>query len=422
MDPPASDSYHRAVDRRDGPDDALSPGEHEAAKGLLGVIADRLESDPEECWLALESFGLLEPESRLAILDALSKHDCSPAARTLFRLMSTGRDQVVREAAQAALSRSSGKPSGRPGNDDFAPAVAVSDGLKPSRAPRSAGQAPSRNVAMILERPRLLRCLVTPLDGQGRGSIVISSGAITQRRTAAFLCDVERGICDVMGAVERDSPDAGGLIDDIDGQTGADGVRDVPELALGLLAGCLTLCGPEIPQTVRDWLDGTLGPSFQPSAFPATIAGLPPASISAAEMLERVDALLDRCPSWLDSSPLTLDIAEEILLREGRPAPDPVRDAGAYRFLFEHRLIHRLELYRRMLLWMAWLWRFSAQSKLSASAFALASQLSDDQYAVPSHPFTVSLTTRSLMAAQRVLGTTLPSPTRRCESPETGTD
>jgi hypothetical protein len=30
----------------------------------------------------------------------------------------------------------------------------------------------------------------------------------------------------------------------------------------------------------------------------------------------------------------------------------------------------------------------------------MAAQLSDEQYAVPSHPFTVELTTRSLLAAQ----------------------
>jgi hypothetical protein len=397
-------------DHRDGPDDAVSAGDQEAAKGnlgVLGVIVDRLESDPEECWLALEGLASLELESRLAILDALSKHDRSPAARTLFRLMSTGRDRVMRQAAQVALSRTVDTPSGHHVNEGSLPAVAASSRLTPARASRTAGDVPSRNLATIIERPRLLCCLVTPLDGQGRGSIVISSGAISQRRTAAFLCDVDRGICDAMGSVERESPDAGSLLDEIDSQTGADGVRDVSELALGLLAGCLTLSGPELPHAVRDWLDGTLGPSFQPSAFPATIAGLDTSSISAAEMPRRVDALFERCPSWVDSSPLTFDLAEEIFLRQGRPSADPVRDAGAYRYLFEHCLSHRLELYRRMLLWMAWLWKCSAQPELSVSALALQSQLSDEQYAVPSHPFMVGLTTRSLMAAQHFFGTSV---------------
>jgi hypothetical protein len=97
---------------------------------------------------------------------------------------------------------------------------------------------------------------------------------------------------------------------------------------------------------------------------------------------------------------LTCELAREIFLREGRVAADPDRDAGAYRYLFEHRLIHRLELYRRMLWWMAWFWWYSAEVGLADSAQALALQLSDEQYAVPAHPFTTALTTRSLEAAQ----------------------
>ena len=51
------------------------------------------------------------------------------------------------------------------------------------------------------------------------------------------------------------------------------------------------------------------------------------------------------------------------------------------------------------------LWKFLDELELSRSALALACQLSDEQYAVPSHPFTVELTTRSLEAAQRLLRT-----------------
>jgi len=56
-----------------------------------------------------------------------------------------------------------------------------------------------------------------------------------------------------------------------------------------------------------------------------------------------------------------------------------------------------------MLLWMGWVWHASGRLELARSAFALAGQLSDDQYAVPSHPFTVALATRSLRAAQESL-------------------
>jgi hypothetical protein len=257
---------------------------------------------------------------------------------------------------------------------------------------------------MRLERtgPRLMRCLVTPVDGSGRGSIGLSVSNAVERRTAAFLCDVRSGICDALGEVEPESDMAGGLLDELEDQADSDCARDAPDLALGLLSGSLTTCANAVPPTVREWLDLMLGPEFQASAVPATIGGIDPSSISTTEMAMRVRGLLEKCPSWLDLSPLTIQLAEEIRLREGSPSPDPTRDSGIYRFLFERRLIGRLELYRRMLLWMAWFWKSSGLNDLSTLALACATELSDEQYAVPSHPFTVELTTRSLLAAQQL--------------------
>jgi hypothetical protein len=255
---------------------------------------------------------------------------------------------------------------------------------------------------MLLDQAgaRLTRSLVTPVDGQGRGIIVISISRLNQRRTAAFWCDVRQGILDVVGEVEPESPGAGGLIDEIAQQTRGSSAADAPELALGLLGGSLMLARPTVPAPVRDWLDGTLGPEFRPSPFPVMIPGLERAELLDDEIPQRACALLQACPSWLDGSSLTYELAEEICLREGPVAANPERDAGAYRFLFEHWLIHRLELYGRMLMWMAWLWDCLGEPELSQSALALAAQLADEQYAVPSHPFIVALTTRSLEAAQ----------------------
>jgi len=272
----------------------------------------------------------------------------------------------------------------------------------PSKIPGDSHQLSAYDSPFSNGRPRVQGCLVAPVDGNGLSTIVISVQRMSQRRTAAFLCDLERGILDVFGDAEPESSDSAGLLEYVDQYAEAECVRDVPELALGLLAGSLLLCQSSVPGAVRFWIDGTLGRDFQPAAFPATIAGLDPLSIPREEIPERAGALLDACPSWLDDSPLTVELAEEIRLREGNSAADPDRDAGAYRFLFEHRLIHRLELYRRMLLWMAWFWKCSDSIELSTLALACASELSDEQYAVPSHPFTVELTTRSLIAAQRL--------------------
>jgi hypothetical protein len=251
-------------------------------------------------------------------------------------------------------------------------------------------------------RTSLVSCLVTQVDGMGRGSIGISVSQGDQRRTAAFLCDVQSGCCDAMGEVEPESATAGGLLDELAEQAESECARNVPELALGLLAGSLTVSANEVPPKVRDWLDHLLGPGFQARVLPATIAGIDPCSIPASAMPARVRDLFEECPSWLDLSRLTFQLAEEIRLREGSPDPDPSRDAGVYRYLFEHRLINRLESYRRMLLWMAWFWKCSGSTDLATTALACASELSDEQYAVPSHPFTVELTTRSLVAAQRL--------------------
>jgi hypothetical protein len=246
----------------------------------------------------------------------------------------------------------------------------------------------------------LARCLVTPVDGWGRATIVVSVNQMHQRRTAAFLCDVQRGIRDVVGEVEPESDSAGGLIDAFDQQPAGDCARDVPELALALLAGSLMLTDVNATHAVGEWLLGTLGPDFRPAELPTVISDLNASSIDHEEMPQRALSILEACPSWLDVSPLTFELAREIWLREGRDAADPTRDAGAYRYLFEHRLSRRLELYGRMLLWMAWLWKYSGLADLSLSAATMAAQLSDEQYAVPSHPFTVELTTRSLLAAQ----------------------
>jgi hypothetical protein len=375
-----------------------------AEKSWLSEIADQLESNPQECWQAFESLEAVEPELRLSIIDELSGLGPGPGAEMLLRLLSSARDPETRAAARAALERMDGDAR-EPLRLAPPPSFAVDREALSGRRDGERGQSMLVPLHSHHSGPRLTRSLVTPVDGRGRGSIVVSVNQRDQRRTAAFLCDVRLGICDVVGEVEPESPRAGGLIEALDQKPEGDCARDIPELALGLLAGSLMLCGPAVPPGVRDWLLGTLGPGFQPAGLPATIPGVDPSSLPQAEMPARAVTVLDACPSWLDSSPLTFELAEEIWLRERRTEADPDRDAGAYRFLFEHRLIHCLELYQRMLLWMAWLWRFLDELELSRSALALGCQLSDEQYAVPSHPFTVELTTRSLKAAQRLLRT-----------------
>ncbi len=160
-----------------------------------------------------------------------------------------------------------------------------------------------------------------------------------------------------------------------------------------------------MPEAVQDWILGTLGPGIRPGDFPAVIPDIDDLDIPYQAMHEHAIAVLEACPTWLDLSPLTCELAEEIWLREGTVSADSDRNAGAYRFLFERRIIDRLEMYRRMLLWMVGLWKVSGEIELSRSARVLAHQLADEQYAVPSNPFTVELTRRSF---RNYLGTKVP--------------
>ena len=80
---------------------------------------------------------------------------------------------------------------------------------------------------------RLVGCLVTPVDGGGRGSIGISVSRANQRTTAAFLCDLRSGVCDALGEVEPESPVAGSLLDELAGQTGSECAETLPSWLLG---------------------------------------------------------------------------------------------------------------------------------------------------------------------------------------------
>ena len=372
----------------------------------LEEIIAQLEDDSGECWLAMESLAAIDPEMRRAIIGELSGHRSKPGVQSLLRILTAARDPDTRSAARLAYPEAA-QPS--PGEGDPLQAIRGSSRISGEEFSTTLLQSSSsglevctRREAMQLATPGIdiVNGLVTPIDGMGRGTVMVSIRQAGQRRTAAFWCDVRKGILDVEGEVEPDSPSASRLIEDWMDQTGGDCARDVPGLAVILLKGSLLLSGIEVPGHVRDWAEGMLGPDSDPSEIPGFIPIPAFESIRDEETARRADEILDACPSWLDTSTLTTGLAEEISLREGSSTPDPVRDAGAYRFLFEHLIIHRLEMYRRMLLWMGWVWRGSLREELSRSAFSLAGQLSDEQYEVPSHPFTVALTTRSLRAAQ----------------------
>jgi hypothetical protein len=338
-----------------------------AEDSSLEQLAAQIEEDPDGMALALQGLAAIEPEVRTEIIGGLSRlvPQPGPQMHEFFRLLSFAHEPATRTAALGALA-------------DL--------GITPLPAPRPV--------------PRLLHSLVTALDGNGRGLVGLSATNGTTRSSAAFVCDVRHGVSEVFGEVVDESPLAEAFLEELAGSaSGARHVLDAPGLAEGLLKAALLLCGPGTTPALHYWLERTLGPDVVPHAFPIPFPDWDPKLVAAEGMAERAALVLEACPSWSDASDLTHEIALELLLRGDAP-PDPRRDAGAYRYLFEHQLRGQLELYRRMLLWMASFWQAAGDPERGKAALALAVQLSDEQHAVPGHPFTVALLTRSLASAQ----------------------
>ena len=175
--------------------------------------------------------------------------------------------------------------------------------------------------------------------------------------------------------------------------------------ACGCSRGSLMLSGPRSRDRVRAWLEATLGAgTLRRPDRPCTLPGLEPDRHRRRGITGPGRGVLDACPSWLDRSALTFELAEEITLREGRRPPDPrPRRRGLPLPVRTPAHPPPGTVPRGCCFWMAWVWHASGRVELARSAFALACQLSDEQYAVPSHPFTVALSTRSLQAAQAAL-------------------
>lgn len=394
-------------------------GEDASLEGLI----DQIEEDPEDVWFALQGLAEIEPEVRAEIVAELGTGgSIGPGTAELLRLLSYAHDPTLRRSAIDALEAADrSEKSGNGDEEDTSPQRALRDLAVHHPDPEVAERArrwiggrgrADRDLPVTTPRPRIVASLVSGLDGLGRGQVaIVAEDSDRELRVAvAFDCDVTSGIREAVGRIAplADPEPAEALLAELRSRPDCDTVEGRHELALGLLSGALLLCGPETPPSLRYWLERTVGPNHRPRPFAGVSSATedPLAEVAPPtfeEMPGRVAEVLDACPSWLDTSPLTFELAEELLLRWDGAPPDPDRDAGAYRFLFEHRLQGQLELYRRMLSWMGWLWQAAGATKLARSALALVEQLSDPQHVVPAHPFTAALSTRSLAAAQQSL-------------------
>ncbi|MGB0070766.1 MAG: hypothetical protein WBQ11_22305, partial [Isosphaeraceae bacterium] len=284
---------HEAADELDGENEAV-----EISAGANGVsleeLAAQLEQDPGECLRACEGLESVDVETRVSIIEGLAGISAGAGVISLLQLLAASESAETREAALAVQKILDGR------EDSVLRASSVE--AEPWDDP-GAGHAPgvldvaldsSREIVLVGDhaRPRLVNCLVTAVDGMGRGSVAISSTRQTERCTAMFLCDVERGITDAIGQVEAESQGVGALLEDAKVQAGSLGIEGTPELALRLLAGCLSLSGPAAARPVMEWLERTLGRGFEPRPLPAPAAEWSLEPAGSSDLLLRADEVL----------------------------------------------------------------------------------------------------------------------------------
>ena len=317
----------------------------------LEALVAQIEQDPWECRQAFEGLESLDVATRVSVIEGLAGIRPGAGVVRLLQLLATSENAETREAALAVQQtldagerhalESSGREAGLPDDADAWPTPTVLD-VPPAAV---------REFAIVghHHRPRLVNCLVTAVDGQGRGSVAISAN-----RRIPNVARQSSSATWNMGSSRRSVKSSRSPGPPVRCSTKPGSRREVwasrasPSSHSGLLAGCLSLSGAAPARPVMEWMDRRSA-DFPPQPFPAPAMESRSESIAGAELMQRADEVLRACPSWLDRSPLTFELAEEVCLRESRMAVDPQRDSGAFRFLFEHRIIQRLELYRRML-------------------------------------------------------------------------
>jgi hypothetical protein len=332
----------------------------------LDDLVDQLDNDPDGLWLALEGFASIEPAVRAEIVEGLAARMVGPGVIEFLRMIGGGYEPQSRAAALGVLQ---GVP-----ND--------------ARVARESA-------------PILRQSLVTAVRASGEALVVLEAEEQHAWTIVAFKCDMERGVVEVAGDRTQkalsNKPRAR-LRETFAPNLECPCFEGHIELALALLAGSVQLCGPDAPPAIPFWLDRTVGPQFQPRPLVVPGAHTDLLSESEGDVSEAARAVLAACPHWADRSPLTLELAEEIRVRE-RSGPDPIRDAAVYRYLFEHELAARIERYRSMLLWMASLWHSTGRDWLARRAILLARDLADGPRAVATHPFFEAIATLSLQMA-----------------------
>ena len=379
--------------------------EHLRRDDLFDSLATSLEDQPDlEPAIAMDAFAVLAGTGRVEAVSSLSdrRRDLESSLNIGNPmgdlLMDLSDDPEAIASAVEALSRI--EPAIRddivadldahrsePAIGRFLSAWAEKFGPSP---PVDASQA----LAMPTPtRPRLVGCVFDPPDGEGRGTIDLIAEIGPFRSLARFEGDVMRGLVGFASGEARD-PHPGPIPSE--GAIGGAIVLIESLSRLGVLDGA---------DGASSWLS-SLGerPARSTSIVSWRGAENPPVDWRDRPLPEACEAILDACPDWRLRSPRVDALASELSFRDGPIRPDPARDPGPFRVLFETLGPETIERYRRMLVWSASSWSCSGRDDLATGAMRIASELDDPQNAVPGHPFFASLMARSLEAAIREVG------------------
>ena len=343
-----------------------------ADDAALSDLASEIEADPTTIPTAIDALSRIEVDIRLEIIAGLGLEPASQSLIALLEGMAESGDEATREVSALAL--------------------------KSVRARHWRGEVEdaNREIAKAPLPPLLIATVIGPLDGEGRGTIVLVGARAEHAVVARFDVDVLGGLvaASLKGPCTHDVAISrwGELADSL----GPEASRECPISAWLLLTGAAWLSGETLEGGVRTALVAAFGGGFaaRPIFAPPGTSRRP--AVVEADIRSEVRTVLARRPLWRDESDLARRLADELRMRDGDVSPDPVRDPGPFRVLFEGRILGRIELYRRMLLWSAMVWQEEGETERSLAAKRIAEDLSDPQNAVPGYPFVEELMIRSL--------------------------
>ncbi len=268
----------------------------------IGRLVHQLEHDPDGLWLALEGLDSVEPKVRTEIITSLvADRAAGPGLIEFLRLLAFARDRPTRDAALSALER-----------------LPRDDPRVTSAWSSIAGAHDDRATARLAEAwvGTVDRSLPVP---QGRDAYAASCTCSTAAASdssrlvaehsdhwvaAAFECDVTAGIRGVTGILAKDASTAELFLAEFVDDPARSVLQDAHDLAKGLLAGGLLLCGPSSSPALRFWLEGVAGRGFRPRPLSGLLPE--PERRASSDGAAWAAAILDACPGCVDDSDLDL--------------------------------------------------------------------------------------------------------------------